>query len=338
MQQRQLGRTNLEVSSLGFGCGNVGGLFVRGSRSDQERAVARAIDLGVKFFDTAPHYGDSEVHLGRALKAVGVRPLVGTKLAVVGEQRSNMADVIAKSIDASLSRLGVEQIDLMQLHNFVELENAPSMADYDLTVEQVLNDVIPAMEVAQRTGKIRFIGMTGVGATKALKTVVESGKFDTIQVVYNLINPSAGRAVPGNFPDQDYKQLMASAKQQNMGVIGIRALAGGALSASSVRAPNAAEQVYVLGSGNDYGEEVERARSFAPLWADGALSGPVEAAFRFALFHPSMDTAVIGFSNMEQLEQAAAAAEAGPLPDDLMALCVRLQDAMSAPESKRAAM
>ena len=71
MEYRVLGRTNLRVSALGFGCGNVGGLMVRGTRAERERAVARALELGVNFFDTAPLYGDgvSEEHLGETLQA-----------------------------------------------------------------------------------------------------------------------------------------------------------------------------------------------------------------------------------------------------------------------------
>jgi aryl-alcohol dehydrogenase-like predicted oxidoreductase len=72
MEYRVLGRTNLRVSALGFGCGNVGGLMVRGTPAERERAVARALDLGVNFFDTAPLYGDgvSEEHLGQTLQAL----------------------------------------------------------------------------------------------------------------------------------------------------------------------------------------------------------------------------------------------------------------------------
>ena len=67
MDYRTLGKTGLRVSTLGFGCGNVGGLMVRGAPAEQERAVARAIELGINYFDTAPSYGDgqSEQNLGR---------------------------------------------------------------------------------------------------------------------------------------------------------------------------------------------------------------------------------------------------------------------------------
>ena len=73
MEQRQLGNTGLKLSVLGFGCGMVGGLMIKGSAAEQARAVARALELGINYFDTAPHYGDgaSECNLGPALKAAG---------------------------------------------------------------------------------------------------------------------------------------------------------------------------------------------------------------------------------------------------------------------------
>ena len=82
MEQRIFGRTGLKLGALGFGCGAVGGLMVRGSAADQERAAARAIDAGVNYFDTAPDYGsgESERVLGRVLRALKADVVVGTKV------------------------------------------------------------------------------------------------------------------------------------------------------------------------------------------------------------------------------------------------------------------
>src|SRR6185312_11065909 len=86
MEMRTFGRTGLQVSTLGFGCGAVGGLMVRGEPADQRRAVARAIELGINYFDTAPQYGDgaSERNLGRVLHELTTTAdiLVGTKIRV----------------------------------------------------------------------------------------------------------------------------------------------------------------------------------------------------------------------------------------------------------------
>ena len=115
--QRPLGRTGLQVSALGFGGGAVGGLMVRGDARDQERAVARALELGITYFDTAPSYGDgaSETNLGRVLRRLRPELVLGTKFHV--EPDAPVADSIAASLEASLRRLGREQVDLLQLHN-----------------------------------------------------------------------------------------------------------------------------------------------------------------------------------------------------------------------------
>src|SRR5712692_4020584 len=95
MDYRTLGRTGLKVSALGFGCGDVGGLIVRGAPAERERAVARALEAGVNYFDTAASYGngESERNLGTTLRALGVRPYVGTKVRVPPEATDTAAAV-----------------------------------------------------------------------------------------------------------------------------------------------------------------------------------------------------------------------------------------------------
>ena len=93
MEQRPLGKTGLSVSVLGYGCGAIGGLMVKGSAAEQDRAIGRAIDQGITYFDTASAYGDgvSESNLGRALKALGAEVIVGTKVRIRGPQRMDIA-------------------------------------------------------------------------------------------------------------------------------------------------------------------------------------------------------------------------------------------------------
>src|SRR3979490_709570 len=108
MEKRKFGRTGLDVSLLGFGCGAVGGLMIKGAASDQERAVWRALELGINYFDTAQMYGngESERNLGRVLKALK-RPkvYVGTKVFV--EATGDIGKFITNSMEASLKRLGL---------------------------------------------------------------------------------------------------------------------------------------------------------------------------------------------------------------------------------------
>src|ERR1700761_1056589 len=108
MQMRVFGRTGMLVSVLGFGCGAVGGLMVRGDPADQERTVARAIAAGVNYFDTAVQYGngESEKNLGRILQNLKqANVAVGTKVRLPPGEYGRIADEVTKSLDASLARL-----------------------------------------------------------------------------------------------------------------------------------------------------------------------------------------------------------------------------------------
>ncbi|MET0567585.1 MAG: aldo/keto reductase, partial [Hyphomicrobiaceae bacterium] len=170
MERRRFGRTGLEVAALGFGCGAVGGLMTRGEPADQERAVARALEYGVNYFDTAAQYGDgaSERNLGRVLKALKADVIVGTKVRVKPEERRDIDKAIAQSLEASLKRIGRDSVDLFQLHNLI----ADDGDDKNLSAEIVLNEVVPALERLRKQGKTRFIGITALGDTQSLHRVV----------------------------------------------------------------------------------------------------------------------------------------------------------------------
>lgn len=316
MDRRTLGRTGLGVSALGFGCGAVGGLMTRGAPADQERAVARALELGVDYFDTAALYGDgeSERNLGRTLKALGARPLVGTKVRLGSAGAAGVGAAIADSLEASLRRLGLDSVDLFQLHNPIVEGARPGAIGLDV----LLGEVAPAFERLRREGKARFVGITATGETAALHKAVASGMFDTAQVVFNLLNPSAGGPAPAGMPGQDYGALLDRLGAAGMGAIGIRALAGGAATGDTARHPLGLATVDPIGSGPDYAADATRARRFTPLVRDGFAADLPALALRFALSHAAMGTALVGVSTLEHLERAAAAAHAGPLPPEAL--------------------
>ena len=312
MQTRRLGRTGIEVSVLGFGCGAVGGLMVNGSAADQERAVARALELGINYFDTAAMYGNgqSERNLGHVLKSLKPDLYLGTKVRVPAAERRNIAAAVTASLEASLQRLQRDHVDLFQLHNHILADGT----DADLTPEIVLGEVVPAFERLRAQGKTRFFGITAVGDTAALHQVADSRTFDTAQVSYNMLNPSAGRKVAAGYPAHDFDDLLAHARNADMGVIAIRVLAAGALSGSEERHPLGSPRVDPIGSGRDYRVDVERARRLEPIVREGYAASIVEAAIRYAIAHETVSTALVGYSTLEQLEYAAAAANKGPLP------------------------
>lgn len=311
MEYRVLGRTGLRVSALAFGCGDVGGLMVRGTPADRERGVARAVELGINYLDTAPAYGsgESEKNLGQVLRALKPPVIVGTKWRLAAADLGDVAGAVARSVETSLGRLGLERVDLLHLHNLIGRVGD----DRPLGVARVLEAVVPAVRRLQEQGKVRFFGVTASGETGALHRVLASGAIDTAQVVFNLLNPSGAFEVPAGFPAQDYDRLLLLAREQRVGTIGIRAVAGGALSGQMERHPTAIPSVAPIASGPDYATDATRARVFQPLVAQGHAGSLIEAAMRFAITGDAMSTVQIGCSDLAQLEYAAAAVNKGPL-------------------------
>ncbi len=325
MEYRLLGRTGLRVSVLGFGCGAVGGLLVKGEPREMTATVARAIELGINYFDTAAIYGNglSETNLGRVLAELKADVLVGTKVQLAATDDEPIATAVIASVEASLRRLRREMVDLIQLHNPLADRRRPERRW--VSVEDALR-AGEAFEKLCAQGKARFWGINGLGETAALQRAVAAIPAQTIQCCYNLINPSAGQAVGPDFPFQDYERLMERATDRGMGVIAIRVLAGGALSGLAERHPNALAAVEPIASGRDYAADVAYARRFDFLVRAGYAGSLVEAALRFALSAPTISTALVGISDRQQLEPAAASAARGPLPADAL----RQLDAMRA--------
>src|SRR5260370_17720071 len=114
MEQRPLGNTGLTVSALGFGCGAVGGLMVRGESAEQRHAVSRALDAGITYFDTAASYGDglSEEHLGQVMRDLGAwsRVVVGTKLRLWPAELEQPTEAVPASLPSSLNPLATHHV------------------------------------------------------------------------------------------------------------------------------------------------------------------------------------------------------------------------------------
>ncbi len=327
MEKRRLGRTGLPVSALTFGCGAVGGLMTRGAPADQERAVARALDAGINHFDTAPAYGNgaSEQNLGRVLANLKPDVIVSTKVRLAAADRGRIGAAVAASLEASLTRLGRDHVDLFQFHN--QLAERHDGATF--SVEEMLGDVLAAFTRVREQGKTRFIGFTAIGETAALHRLVASGAFDTAQVPYNALNPSAGAALPDRYPAQDYGRLLDRTRQADMGTIGIRVLAGGALSGREERHPLGLAVVEPIGSGASYAADAARARRLEPMVREGYAASLTEMAMRFAIAHPALSTTEIGLATIEQLDDAIRAVEKGPLPPAALARLAELQATFS---------
>src|SRR6516162_9152155 len=170
METRVFGRTGLRLSVLGFGCGAVGGLMVRGDPRDQERTIARAIAAGVNYFDTAVQYGngESEKNLGRILQSLKpANAVVGTKVRLPSAKFKSIADTVATSLEGSLARLSRDRVDIFHLHNAI----TESGGGEALSVQQVVGDLVHAFEPLLHQWKIRFLMLSAVVDMLALLQV-----------------------------------------------------------------------------------------------------------------------------------------------------------------------
>lgn len=331
MEQRPLGKTGLSVSALGFGCGSVGGLLVRGERAAQTAAVARALEAGITYFDTAPSYGDgrSEENLGQVLRDLGAwrHAVVGTKVRLQPPDLGDPIAAIRRSCEASLRRLGRESVDLLQLHNPIAESSAAgeSVAGSSTAIplETVCGLVAEGMQRLVSRGLVRHIGVTGLGQTAAVHAAVKAGRFATAQIYFNALNPSAG--VPeARGGEQDFAGLIGAAAAAGVGVINIRVMAAGALSAQATRHANAGDPGPLLAGGAGYRHDLERAAAIRTLAGDLGYDGPMELALRFALATPGISTVLVGYSDLTQLEDALRWTERGPVPAGVAARVVEL--------------
>lgn len=311
METRRFGRTDLNLSVLTFGCGAVGGLMTKGDPADQDHAVAWARDNGINHFDTAPLYGNgaSEEALGRALGSNRDGIIVSTKVRLAPGDRDNLEAAIRSAMDTSLARLKQDHVDLYQLHNTL----GPTADGEVFSAEEVLNDIVPVFQKLKQEGKTRFIGFTANGETDAIHALINSGEFDGAQIFYNILNPTAGETMPDGYPAQDYRGVLRAAFEKNVGSIGVRVLAGGALTGSEDRHPLGMQDVAPIGSGRDYATDAERARRFQPLIDQGHADSLADLAIRYAISNSQLTTTEIGIATLEEVQTATAAVNCGSL-------------------------
>lgn len=310
MLYRKFGGTDLEISEIGFGCGNTAGLMIWGSEADRVRAAAHAMELGVNYFDTAATYGDgkSEENLGPVLAQLPERPLVGSKVALQEEELADIPGNIRKSVERSLRRLGLERLDIVHLHNRVTARREPGKTlaiGALLDMEQMLGEggVQETFEALRREGKIRHFGYCAFGGDPAAyREVAEKGAFESLLVFYNILNPTSDRTMPAGFGQHDYGQIMGTAAERGVGTVILRVLEAGALSGSATP-----HEMNRGGPGNDaeYARNAERARAleFLKRDADETLA---QVAVRFALMNRGVSTVLVGFSEMAQIDEAVA--------------------------------
>ena len=318
MKVNRFGDTELQVSELGFGCGAVGGLMVLGDHKEMMNAVEYAIDSGINYFDTARMYGDglSEIHTGAILRELNKADLlIGTKVRIAGDEFEDIAKSISDQIENSLQRLGIDTVDIVYTHNTIGAER--NVSSGTLSVDD-LNSIVEVFEKAAASGKLRYWGFNGLGETDSIKEALVQYSPSGIHTCYNMLNPTSGYQLPKTFPYQNYKELMKAASGAGVGTVGIRILAGGALSGSLERHPIAQQNVAPIATSSTFQEDVSRTSAFEFLSKEGFVDNLVEASVRFAISNDDLDIALIGLSNFDQLKQAIDYANQGPLPKEAL--------------------
>jgi L-galactose dehydrogenase/L-glyceraldehyde 3-phosphate reductase len=350
MEQRPFGATGMTVSELGFGCGAVGGLMVRGDPDEQRRAVQLALDAGITYFDTAADYGagQSETNLGRVMDELGTwsRVVVGTKFRLRDHELGNPRAAIRASLERSLQRMGRADVDILHLHNPLAQATAggaggiaadvpdvlapdgsgipsPVARPGSVDTTLVLGEIARGLEDVRQAGLVRHVGFTGIGETAAIHEVVVAKPYASVQTYFNALNPSAGYAGHSG-GQQNFDGLIDAAAAAGVGVVVIRVLAAGAATASADRPPNAGDPGGNLVGGTSYAADLERAASLQRLATEVGLASAVELAIRFGQSKPGVSTVLVGYSSLAHLEQAIAYTERGALAPDVVARVLAL--------------
>ncbi|MEW6354786.1 MAG: aldo/keto reductase [Planctomycetota bacterium] len=319
MRVRSLGATGISISAVSFGAGPVSGLMTeRKARRDRVETIRRAIEAGINWFDTAATYGDgeSERALGLALLELRAqsRVHVATKVRLMPDELDDVRQNVKISVRASLERLRLDRMTLIQLHNSITRRRGDQHTS--ITPADVLGPggVLDAFQDLKSEGIVRHFGLTGLGDMDSVREVVRCGEFETMQVCYNILNPSAARRMPASFDGEDYGEIMRECAERTMGVIAIRVYAGGALTGQPPSAHTRRTRFFPL---DLYERDMQRALLLAGRLPPGVSTR--EVALRFALSNPDVSTALIGFAGPQQIAEAVRFAEAGPLPPELAA-------------------
>jgi L-galactose dehydrogenase len=278
MRYRKLGQTDLEVSVLGFGASPLGNVFSVTDPVESTRAVHKAIDLGINFFDVSPYYGSTlaEQRLGVALSGRRNEIILATKCGRYGVDEFDFsADAVEVGVDASLSRLKTDYIDLLQVHD-VEFGD----------IKQIVSETLPALRKMQQIGVARYVGITGY-SLKTLATIAELAPVDSILSYcrYNLM-----------VRDMD-TFLTPIAKQRSTGLINASPLHMGLLSPSGP--PNWHPAPPSVRAAGHVADEICKAHGLRLT----------EVAIRFCLEHPYVTSTFVGMSTVKQLEENLRALE-----------------------------
>jgi aryl-alcohol dehydrogenase-like predicted oxidoreductase len=342
VRTRDIPNTDIAISQISFGAGTAAGLMLAAPGPEQIATIGRAVEIGINHFDTSPIYGDgrSEVNLGQALKAIKAEVVLTTKVNIAPEHLmlstgGAIAKGVRKSVQGSLSRLQRDHIDILLLHNATGFRRDMTNERLPhLSLDDIFGDggVLAEVQALIGEGKVRAFGLSGQdNVPEALMAAAATGHIAIFNQPFNLLNPTAawpgprqrhaGR--PGFLRDfdVDYTGVMDFAGRQQVGVSVISPVAAGVLTDSAqagLLPPDVSGWRVRFPRPGQYEQELASAAGFAAVARAHGL-GMTELAYRFALSQSAVSTVVGGFSNIAQLDEVAAFADAPPLSGDILA-------------------
>jgi D-threo-aldose 1-dehydrogenase len=313
MKHRTFGRSGIKVSEIILGAGAVGGVLIHKDDATKREAIRRAMAGAINWIDTAAQYGNgrSEEALGWLLPEAGATPYLSTKFGLDVANLNDIPAQIEQSLTASLARLKRSSVDLLQLHNRIGTKPGGRV----MTVEQILgkNGVADGLERLRDKGLIRHMGITGIGEAASVCEVIRSKRFDSAQVYYNLLNPSAGRSMPAGWTGQNLGGIIEACRANDVAVMAIRIFAAGVIATDERTGRES-----VLLAETSVAEDERKAR--AVFEAIGSEHGTrAQVALRFVLSNPDVSCAVIGSAELQHIDEALQGAQMGPLPKDVLA-------------------
>lgn len=313
MRYRTLGKTGIEVSEIGYGAWGIGGRqWLGGSDDGSLLALKRAIELGLNFIDTALAYGEghSERLVGQVVKETGAKVYLATKVPPknriwpaqpnIGIEEVFPASYVIESTETSLRNLGVETLDLQQLHVW----NPAWLAS---------DEWRKAFETLKKSGKVRFVGISiNDHQPDSALELVKSGLIDTVQVIYNIFDPTP------------QKNLFPLCQVHNVGVLARVPLDEGSLTGSITEAtefePQEFRAMYFRGD-----RKKEVVAHVSALQADLGDTGEslAETALRFCISHPALSSVIPGMRQIRNVESNMGVSARGPLSEAVLATLTR---------------
>ena len=303
------------VSRLTLGGGGLGRGWGETTLEEAVATTRAAVDGGITLIDTAPMYLDCEQVIGAAFAgALPAHVRLTTKCQLGEPARGSVADRLERSLDASLTVMRLDRADVFFLHSnlcaddYVFNRHNDRRAGFATPWSMYVEEVVPAMQALKARGRIGAWGITGIGVpTAVLQALAHDPAPDVVQAIANLMDSAGGIR---NFAEAVRpREIIAAAAARKIGVLGIRAVQAGALTAALDRA---------VKDSHPESADYRRAAPFRALCAEAGVD-PAVLAHRYALDMAGVDSVILGVKNRAELAACLDAEAQGPLPADLHA-------------------